>query len=70
MPAPTGTPAVDPLQWWGALTQQFTDLATQAIKDSSATVAKPAAPAAPASARKARAAPAVAKTAAKQRRTR
>ena len=76
VPAPTGTPAVDPLQWWGALTQQFTDLATQAIKDSSATVDKPAAPAAPSPARKARAAPAVARTAAKstakptQRRTR
>ena len=25
--------AVDPLQWWGALTQQFTELATQAVKD-------------------------------------
>jgi hypothetical protein len=27
-------PAVDPLQWWGALTQQFTELATRAVKDS------------------------------------
>ena len=25
--------AVDPLQWWGALTQQFTELASQAVKD-------------------------------------
>jgi hypothetical protein len=25
--------AVDPMQWWGALTQQFTELATQALKD-------------------------------------
>ena len=58
-PAPTGTPAVDPLQWWGALTQQFTDLAAQAMKDSPAAVPKPAAPAAPAAARTA------AKTAAK-----
>jgi len=24
---------VDPMQWWGALTQQFTDLAAQALKD-------------------------------------
>ena len=32
---PTATPAaVDPLQWWGALTQQFTELATKAVKDS------------------------------------
>jgi hypothetical protein len=36
-PAP---PAVDPLQWWGALTQQFTELATQAVKDSAADAAK------------------------------
>jgi hypothetical protein len=33
-------PAVDPLQWWGALTQQFTQLATQAMKDSATDVAK------------------------------
>ena len=49
--APAGTPAVDPLQWWGALTQQFTDLAAQAMKDSPAAVPKPAAPADPAAAR-------------------
>lgn len=56
-PAGAGTPAVDPLQWWGALTQQFTDLAAQAMKDSAA-AAKPAPSPAPAAARKARAAPA------------
>jgi len=33
-------PAVDPMQWWGALTQQFTELATQAVKDSAADSAK------------------------------
>lgn len=27
------TPAVDPMQWWGALTQQFTQLAANAMKD-------------------------------------
>ncbi len=27
-------PAVDPLQWWGALTQQFAQLATSAMKNS------------------------------------
>jgi hypothetical protein len=26
-------PVIDPMQWWGALTQQFTDLAAQALKD-------------------------------------
>ena len=33
-------PAVDPMQWWGALTQQFTELATQAVKDSAVDTAK------------------------------
>ena len=35
---PPTTPAgvVDPMQWWGALTQQFTELAANAMKDSSA----------------------------------
>lgn len=37
-PAPpaAGTPppgVVDPMQWWGALTQQFTQLAAQALKE-------------------------------------
>jgi hypothetical protein len=40
-PAPaTAAPAIDPLQWWGALTQQFTELATNAMKDSSADAAR------------------------------
>ena len=33
-------PAVDPLQWWGALTQQFTELASKAVKDSTTDMAK------------------------------
>jgi hypothetical protein len=37
---PAAAPAVDPMQWWGALTQQFTELATQAMKDSAADTAK------------------------------
>ena len=36
--APAGV--VDPMQWWGALTQQFTQLAVQAMKDGSADAAK------------------------------
>ncbi|MBL8324935.1 MAG: hypothetical protein JNJ89_08245 [Rubrivivax sp.] len=32
--------AVDPLQWWGALTKQFTELATQALSDGNAQVAR------------------------------
>jgi hypothetical protein len=32
--------AVDPMQWWGALTQQFTQLATSAMKDGAADAAK------------------------------
>jgi hypothetical protein len=32
--------AVDPMQWWGALTQQFTELATKAVQDSGAMAAR------------------------------
>jgi hypothetical protein len=47
-PATSATPAsaaastgvVDPMQWWGALTQQFTQLAVQAMKDGTADAAK------------------------------
>lgn len=38
--APAAAGAVDPMQWWGALTQQFTELAAHAIKDSSTEAAK------------------------------
>jgi hypothetical protein len=31
--APAAAGVVDPMQWWGALTQQFTQLAVQAMKD-------------------------------------
>jgi hypothetical protein len=33
-------PGVDPMQWWGALTKQFTELATTAMKDSATDAAK------------------------------
>ncbi len=39
-PAAAAAPAVDPMQWWGALTQQFTELATKAMHDSSAIAAR------------------------------
>ncbi len=44
-PAPATTPAgvVDPLQWWGALTKQFTELAASAIKDAPGELARTAA---------------------------
>jgi len=32
--------AIDPMQWWGALTQQFTELATNALKDGAAETAR------------------------------
>ncbi|MBK6469904.1 MAG: hypothetical protein IPF94_03955 [Betaproteobacteria bacterium] len=35
--APT---AIDPMQWWGALTQQFAGIAAQAMKDSGADAAR------------------------------
>ena len=38
--AETATPAVDPMQWWGALTKQFTQLAAGAMKDSAGDAAK------------------------------
>jgi hypothetical protein len=36
----TPAAAVDPMQWWGALTNQFAELATNAMKDSAADAAK------------------------------
>ena len=51
-PAPAAAPAaadaanvtppvgVDPMQWWGALTKQFTELATAAMKDGAAGATK------------------------------
>ena len=41
-PAETTAPAgvVDPMQWWGALTKQFTQLAAGAMKDSTGDAAK------------------------------
>jgi hypothetical protein len=40
--ADTGVPAgvVDPMQWWGALTKQFTQLAATAMKDTATDAAK------------------------------
>jgi hypothetical protein len=63
---------VDPMQWWGALTQQFTELAAKAVQDSSAIASRnlaAAAAKAPAAAASKRAAPArpAAKTAARKR---
>jgi hypothetical protein len=37
-PAPAGP--VDPMQWWGALTKQFTELAANALKDTGTDAAK------------------------------
>lgn len=38
--AAPAAPAVDPMQWWGALTKQFTQLATTAMKESATDAAK------------------------------
>lgn len=38
--APAAPGVVDPMQWWGALTNQFTQLATTALKDTAADAAK------------------------------
>ena len=37
---PGGVGVVDPLQWWGALTKQFTELAANAMKESASDAAK------------------------------
>jgi prefoldin subunit 5 len=39
-PAENATAAVDPMQWWGALTKQFTQLATTAMRDSAGDAAR------------------------------
>lgn len=39
-PAEAPAPAVDPMQWWGAITKQFTELAASAIQDSATDAAK------------------------------
>jgi hypothetical protein len=39
-PAAAAAGAVDPMQWWGALTKQFTQLAASAMKDSAGDAAK------------------------------
>ncbi|MEJ5999761.1 PhaM family polyhydroxyalkanoate granule multifunctional regulatory protein [Paucibacter soli] len=38
--AKPAAPVVDPMQWWGALSQQFTQLAANAMKDSATDAAK------------------------------
>jgi hypothetical protein len=38
--APPAAGVVDPLQWWGALTKQFTELATTAMKDTASDAAR------------------------------
>ncbi|HUP09755.1 MAG TPA: PhaM family polyhydroxyalkanoate granule multifunctional regulatory protein, partial [Caldimonas sp.] len=38
--APSDSKAVDPLQWWGALTRQFTELAASAMQDSAVDAAR------------------------------
>ncbi|QKO23112.1 PhaM family polyhydroxyalkanoate granule multifunctional regulatory protein [Rhodoferax sp. BAB1] len=52
-PAAAAAPLADPMQYWGALTQQFQQIAGQAMKDAAARSAAAAAPAKPAPAAKA-----------------
>ncbi|MDO9071655.1 MAG: hypothetical protein Q7U73_00170 [Rubrivivax sp.] len=50
-PKPAAAPAaIDPMQWWGALTQQFTEIAAKAVKDGSADAARHLAATVPAAA--------------------
>jgi hypothetical protein len=50
--APAAAGSIDPMHWWGALTKQFAEIASQALRDSAGAGAAPAAaaPAEPASA--------------------
>jgi hypothetical protein len=70
--APAKPGGVDPMQWWGALTQQFTELATKAMQDSSVLGARnlAAAPATSDAAPTKKAAPAAKPTAGKTARKR
>ena len=36
----TAPPGIDPMQWWGALTKQFSELAASAVKDTATDAAK------------------------------
>ena len=72
-PGAAAKPAVDAMQWWGALTQQFTEIATKAMQDGRAIAARNLAAAAETQAAKKAAAPAkkaAAKPAAKAARKR
>ncbi len=40
VPAPAALPTVDPMQWWSSLSQQFTQLAANAMKDTATDAAK------------------------------
>lgn len=65
-PTSGAAPMVDPMQWWGALTQQFTQLATQAMKEGPVEAARSAASQfADAASRAAQSAPAAAAQAAR-----
>ena len=66
-PAAAALGVVDPLQWWGALTKQFTELATTAMKDTGADAARQMAAAALKTSLDAAAPAAVSKPAAKKR---
>jgi hypothetical protein len=59
-------PAVDPMQWWGSLTQQFQNIAASAMQDVAAQSMKTQAASAPSS--RAKAPPAAKKTAGKNTR--
>jgi hypothetical protein len=60
---------VDPMQWWGALTQQFSELAAQAVKDTGADALAKAAAGLPAQAMQAAKAAATKQAAATARAT-
>jgi len=66
---PAKPAGVDPMQWWSALTQQFTELATKAMQDSSAIASRKAVAAKPPEAPAKKAAPAKAAAKSPRKRT-
>ncbi len=61
---PAGGTAVDPMQWWGSLTQQFQNIAASAMQDVAAQAMKTQASEAPAPSPRAKAVPGATKKAA------
>jgi len=68
-PAPPTAGSVDPMQWWGALTKQFSEIASQALKETGTATSPPTETAAKPARRTAKPAPARKRAAAPRKRS-